>query len=340
MSNTHLYPVPEGFAKNAAIDQAQYQAMYAQSVNQPDVFWAEQANRFLQWQKPFTQVSKSNLRKGEVAWFIDGKLNVSVNCVDRHLPARAQQTALIWEGDSPSEDKHITYQELHDQVGRLANALRERGVQKGDRVCIYLPMIPEATYAMLACARIGAIHSVVFGGFSPEALKDRILDADCKLVITSDEGLRGGKRVPLKKNADLALNHCPGVHTCLVVKRTGGDVAWNPARDLWYSDLVDHQPTQANTQALAERLPAAVITARVLVGVLHEHGGRSADLPANRKALQEPGDDHHRWANQAGLGVGGGDGEHQRADRHQPQGQAHGRLASDAVGIQADHQAA
>lgn len=241
MSEVHLYPVPESFKASAAINLDRYRTMYEASVKTPDAFWAEQATQFLTWQQPWSQVTKSDLRKGEVAWFVGGKLNLSVNCIDRHLPQRASQVAIIWEGDDPAEDQLITYAELHTEVCRLANALRARGVKKGDRVCIYMPMIPEASYAMLACARIGAIHSVVFGGFSPEALKDRILDADCKVVITADEGLRGGKRVPLKKNADTALSFCPNVHTCLVVRRTAGEISWQEGRDIWYHDLVDAQ---------------------------------------------------------------------------------------------------
>lgn len=277
MSEVHLYPVPESFKKNAAIDLARYKSMYEQSVNSPDTFWAEQAKAFLTWQKPWAQVTRSDLKKGEVSWFVDGKLNVSVNCIDRHLPARANQTAIIWEGDDPSEDQFITYQQLHDHVCRLANALRERGVKKGDRVCIYMPMIPEAAYAMLACTRIGAIHSIVFGGFSPEALKDRIQDADCQVVITSDEGLRGGKRVPLKKNADIALAQCPNVHTCIVVKRTGGDIAWNEKRDFWYEDLVGRQSNEAAAEEMDSEDPLFILYTSGSTGkpkgVLHTTGG-------------------------------------------------------------------
>lgn len=277
MSEVHLYPVPESFKRSAAINLARYKEMYDQSINAPDTFWAEQAKTFLTWQQPWSQVTKSDLRKGEVSWFIDGKLNVSVNCIDRHLPARAKQTAIIWEGDDPSEDQFITYQELHDQVCRLANALRERGVKKGDRVCIYMPMIPEAAYAMLACTRIGAIHSIVFGGFSPEALKDRIQDAECQVVITSDEGLRGGKRVPLKKNADVALAKCPGVHTCIVVKRTGGDIAWDEKRDFWYEDLVERQANDCEPEIMDSEDPLFILYTSGSTGkpkgVLHTTGG-------------------------------------------------------------------
>ncbi len=277
MSEVHLYPVPERFKSTAAINLARYKEMYDQSINAPDTFWAEQAKTFLTWQQPWSQVTKSDLRKGEVSWFIDGKLNVSVNCIDRHLPARANQTAIIWEGDDPSEAQFITYQELHDQVCRLGNALRERGVKKGDRVCIYMPMIPEAAYAMLACTRIGAIHSIVFGGFSPEALKDRIQDAECQVVITSDEGLRGGKRVPLKKNADLALAQCPGVHTRIVVKRTGGDVAWDEKRDFWYEDLVGRQANDCEPAIMDSEDPLFILYTSGSTGkpkgVLHTTGG-------------------------------------------------------------------
>jgi len=277
MSNAHLYPVPAAYKAQAMIDFPRYQAMYEQSIKEPDVFWAEQAKEFLTWQQPWTQVTKSDLRKGEAAWFIGGKLNVSVNCIDRHLPARAAQTAIIWEGDDSSEDQFITYQELHDQVCRFANALRSRGVKKGDRICIYMPMIPEATYAMLACTRIGAVHSVVFGGFSPEALKDRILDADCRVLITADEGVRAGKRIPLKKNADTALAHCPNVHTNIVVKRTGGDIAWNDARDCWYEDLVEHQVNDCEPEIMDAEDPLFILYTSGSTGkpkgVLHTTAG-------------------------------------------------------------------
>jgi acetyl-CoA synthetase len=277
VSDVHLYPVPEHFKAGAAINLERYRAMYAESVNSPDTFWAEQAKQFLTWQQPWTQVTKSDLRKGEVAWFIGGKLNVSVNCIDRHLPQRANQTAIIWEGDDPAEDQLITYGELHTEVCRLANALRARGVKKGDRVCIYMPMIPEASYAMLACARIGAIHSVVFGGFSPEALKDRILDADCRVVITADEGVRGGKKVPLKKNTDTALASCPNVHTCLVVRRTAGDIQWKEGRDIWYHDLVDQQSDVCEPEQMDAEDPLFILYTSGSTGkpkgVLHTTAG-------------------------------------------------------------------
>lgn len=277
MSEAPLYPVPEHFKTTTAIDLERYNSMYEQSITDPDGFWAEQANQFLAWQAPWSQVTKSDLNKGEVAWFIDGKLNVSVNCIDRHLPARANQVAIIWEGDDPDEDQFISYQELHDEVCQLANALRARGVKKGDRVCIYMPMIPEATYAMLACARIGAVHSVVFGGFSPEALKDRILDADCQVVITADEGLRGGKRVPLKANTDTALAQCPGVHTCIVVRRTAGSISWDGARDFWYHDLIAKQATHCEPEVMDAEDPLFILYTSGSTGkpkgVLHTTAG-------------------------------------------------------------------
>jgi acetyl-CoA synthetase len=233
-----VYPVPEFFADRCFINKDQYEAMYARSIEDPDSFWAEQADKFLDWREKWQTVSSAHLEDGDVSWFIGGKLNVTENCIDRHLPDRANQTAIIWEGDDTSNDAHITYQELSDAVCKLANGLRARGVKKGDRVCIYMPMVPEAAYAMLACARIGAVHSVVFGGFSPRSLKDRILDSDCRVVITADEGVRGGKTVPLKDNAEKALVDCPNVHTVVTLRRTGADVPWVDSRDVWYDELV------------------------------------------------------------------------------------------------------
>lgn len=238
MSEFPVHPVPEAFAASAHINLEKYQSMYRQSVDDPDSFWAEQAESFLSWEQKWSNVCEFDMRKGEAKWFDGGRLNVTVNCIDRHLETRGDQVAIIWEGDEPLDDKKITYRELHSEVCKLANVLKARGVKKGERVCIYMPMIPEAAYAMLACARIGAVHSVVFGGFSPDALKDRILNSDCQALITSDEGVRGGKSIPLKANADKALASCPNVHTCLVVRRTGGDVAWNSNRDLWYHEAI------------------------------------------------------------------------------------------------------
>ncbi|MFU8813774.1 MAG: acetate--CoA ligase [Pseudomonadales bacterium] len=259
MTDTHLHPVPEFMRERCFINEEQYQAMYQRSVEDPEGFWAEQADIFLDWERKWDQVFEQDMRAGEVAWFLGGKLNISYNCIDRHLPARASQTAIIWEGDDPAEDKTISYQELHDQVCRLANGLKQRGVGKGDRVCIYMPMVPEAAYAMLACARIGAVHSVVFGGFSPQSLKDRILDSDCRCVITADEGLRGGRKVPLKENTEAALAGCPDVHTVITLRRTGEPVAWNPQRDVWYHDLVAAQPATCEPESMDSEDPSFIL---------------------------------------------------------------------------------
>ncbi|MGB0444484.1 MAG: acetate--CoA ligase [Porticoccaceae bacterium] len=238
MSKERLYPVPTKWSGDAWIDAARYQTLYRQSLDEPEVFWAEQSDQFLTWQHPWEKLNSTNFAKAEASWFVGGKLNVTVNCIDRHLEDHSDQTAIIWEADDPSEHGEITYAELHKQVSKFGNLLRKLGVKKGDPVCIYMPMIPEAAYAMLACARIGAIHSVVFGGFSPEALKDRILDCDCRVVITADEGIRGGKKIPLKQNADKAINNCPDVRHCIVVKRTGGSIDWSETRDIDYNQAI------------------------------------------------------------------------------------------------------
>ncbi|MCQ0169042.1 acetate--CoA ligase [Pseudomonas sp. B21-036] len=231
------YPEADAVSKAAQLSQADYQRLYRQSVDDPDTFWAEQARR-LDWISPWSAVQQSDLRTGQATWFKDAKLNVSYNCLDRHLAQRGDQPAIIWEGDDPQQSTTLTYRQVHQQVCRLANVLKQRGVKKGDRVCIYMPMIPEAAFAMLACTRIGAIHSVVFGGFSPDALRDRILDADCRTVITADEGVRGARSIGLKNNVDKALQSCPDVSSVVVVRRTGGPVDWNEARDLWYHEAI------------------------------------------------------------------------------------------------------
>ena len=238
-------------------DLDEYKSMYEDSINNPKEFFSEMAKENLDWIKPFTQVTNGNFE--DATWFEDGKLNISANCIDRHLEENADKTALIWEGDNPSETSSVSYQELHDEVCKLSNALKELGITKGSRVCIYMPMILEASYAMLACARIGAVHSVVFGGFSPEALKDRILDADCSLVITADEGYRGGKIVPLKKNVDIALKKCPDVKANLVIKRTGGDIDWNDKVDIWYHDIVDKQMAECAPESMNAEDPLFIL---------------------------------------------------------------------------------
>ncbi len=250
MSGSKIYPVSKVFKGKTHLDKASYEALYAESINSPGTFWPRMATQFLSWLSPFTNLHDGDMTKGEVRWFINGKLNVTLNCIDRHLPARANQTAILWEGDEPGQERKISYQQLHDGVCKLANVLKDRGVKKGDRVCIYMPMIPEAAFAMLACARVGAIHSVVFGGFSPESLKDRILDSDCRVVITADEGVRGGKLIPLKANTDEAVARCPNVSTVLVVRRTGNNVSWLPGRDLWYHEATDAQPAQCAAEPM------------------------------------------------------------------------------------------
>ena len=272
-----IYPAPQRFRDEAHIDEARYQEMYERSVRDRDGFWSEQATAFLDWSSPFSEVCSHDFVNGHVRWFDGGTLNACTNCVDRHLPERADQVAIIWEGDDPNTHKAITYRELAHEVCRLANALASRGVKKGDRVCIYMPMIPEAAYAMLACARIGAIHSVVFGGFSPQALKDRIQDSDCQTLITADEGLRGGRAIPLKQNAESALADCPNVHTVLTVQRTGGDVPWREGRDVWYHELVDSQPNAFEPAVMAAEDPLFILYTSGSTGkpkgVQHSTGG-------------------------------------------------------------------
>tara|TARA_X000000950_G_scaffold138180_1_gene171461 strand:- start:32455 stop:34347 length:1893 start_codon:yes stop_codon:yes gene_type:complete len=259
------------------IDEAEYTALYRQSIETPETFWAEQAEGFLDWHRKWDRVVEADMPQGNVAWFSGAQLNVSVNCIDRHLADRADQTAIIWEGDDPQDDCHISYQTLADRVGQLANGLRSRGVGKGDRVCIYMPMIPEAAYAMLACARIGAIHSVVFGGFSPQSLKDRILDSDCQTLITADEGIRGGKHIPLKSNADEALLQCPNVHTVVTVRRSGADVPFQAGRDVWYHELTDGQATFATPEIMEAEDPLFILYTSGSTGkpkgVQHSSGG-------------------------------------------------------------------
>ncbi|UJJ30457.1 acetate--CoA ligase [Halopseudomonas maritima] len=271
------HKVSESARAHTHLDDAGYQRMYKQSLEQPDQFWAEQAERFLTWDKRWSKVHESDLGKGQAAWFIDGKLNVSVNCIDRHLAEHGEETAIIWEGDDPSEDQRISYNQLHEKVSRLANVLKARGVKKGDRVCLYMPMIPEAAYAMLACARIGAVHSVVFGGFSPDAVRDRILDADCQTVITADESVRGGKRVPLKVNVEKALQECPNVHTVITVRRTGAEVAWSEGRDIWYDEAIAGVSADCPPEPMDSEDPLFILYTSGSTGkpkgVLHTTGG-------------------------------------------------------------------
>jgi len=254
-----IYPVPAEWKKRAYIDEAKYKAMYAESVSAPDKFWAEQAKR-LDWTRFPTKI-KNTSYTGDVSikWFEDGVLNVAYNCVDRHLAKRANQTAIIWEGDDPKDSRHITYQELHDEVCRMANILRNRNVKKGDRVTIYLPMIPEAAYAMLACARIGATHSIVFGGFSPDSIASRLEDCKSNFVITADEGLRGGRKVPLKANVDTAIEKVGGVDHVVVVRRTGANVNMDPVRDVWYHEAAKMVTTECPCEEMNAEDPLFIL---------------------------------------------------------------------------------
>ncbi|MGV6397475.1 acetate--CoA ligase [Pseudomonas caspiana] len=277
MFDISKYPKAEAVRQAAQLSDADYQRMYKESIENPDQFWAEQAEAFLDWSAPWSSVTQADMKTGDAQWFKDGQLNVSYNCIDRHLKDRGEQIAIIWEGDNPSESAEITYKKLHHNVARLANVLKCRGVKKGDRVCIYMPMIPEAAYAMLACARIGAVHSVVFGGFSPEALRDRILDADCRTVITADEGVRGGKYVPLKKNVDKALQSCPDVSTVIVVQRTEGDIEWVTGRDIWYHDSLHAASNDCPPEPMDAEDPLFILYTSGSTGkpkgVLHTTGG-------------------------------------------------------------------
>ncbi|WP_394238774.1 acetate--CoA ligase [Pseudomonas anguilliseptica] len=271
------HPVPDAVRQRAHLDNDDYLRLYQQSVEQPETFWAEQAKAFLDWSKPWDSVQQGDLLSGSGSWFKGGQLNVSYNCIDRHLEKRGEQIALIWEGDNPAESAHITYNKLHHNVSRLANVLKSRGVKKGDRVCIYMPMIPEATYAMLACTRIGAVHSVVFGGFSPDALRDRILDADCRTVITADEGVRGGKYVALKTNVDKALQSCPAVSTVVVVERTQGEIDWVEGRDIWYHEALREASADCPPEPMDAEDPLFILYTSGSTGkpkgVLHSTGG-------------------------------------------------------------------
>ncbi|MEK9708086.1 MAG: acetate--CoA ligase, partial [Alphaproteobacteria bacterium] len=272
------FPVPDDWAKRAWADEAKYDEMYQRSIEDPEGFWGEHGKR-LDWIEPYTKVKDvsydaSNLH---VQWYQDGVLNASANCLDRHLAQRGDQVAIIWEGDDPGDDDKITYKQLHEKVCKLANGMKELGIQKGDRVTIYLPMIPEIAVAMLACARVGAVHSVVFGGFSPDSIAGRIRDCESTFVITADEGLRGGRTIPLKANVDEALKQCPNVKHCVVVKRTGADIAWHRDRDVWYEDLTQDQPANFTPEPMSAEDPLFILYTSGSTGkpkgVLHTTGG-------------------------------------------------------------------
>lgn len=277
MSTDHIYPVPSELADSALVNEGRYEEMYARSLDDSDEFWAEQAEEFIDWFKPWDTVQEWDFHKGDISWFSGAKVNVAYNCLDRHLEKKANQTAIIWEGDDPSETREITYAELHDEVSRFSNALKGIGIKKGDRVCIYMPMIPEAAVAMLSCARIGAVHSIVFGGFSPDALKDRIKDANCSLVITADQGLRGGRKVPLKANADIACAQSDCVKRMVVVKRGGDDVEWKDGRDLWYHELISGASNDCPAVEMDAEDPLFILytsgSTGTPKGVVHTSGG-------------------------------------------------------------------
>ncbi len=278
MSDSKIFEVPQEWAKKAFADNDKYLEMYEQSINDPETFWGEQGKR-LTWMTPYTKVKNTSYAPGNVSiqWYEDGTLNVSANCIDRHLATRADQTAIIWESDEPAHDQKITYKQLHIRVCKFANVLKNMGVKKGDRVTIYMPMIPEATYAMLACARIGAVHSVVFGGFSPDALAGRIIDCDSHFVITADEGLRGSKKVPLKANTDKAVAQCDMVEKVLVIKRTNADVDFVEGRDVWYSDALDNVDADCPPEEMSAEDPLFILYTSGSTGkpkgVLHTTGG-------------------------------------------------------------------
>jgi acetyl-CoA synthetase len=277
MTEQTVYPVPKEFENHTHIRNDQHLAMYGASINRSDKFWSQKADEFITWFKPWNKLTESDFDKGQAKWFLGAELNASYNCIDRHLELKADHTAIIWEGDDPGDDLRVTYRELHDHVCRLSNVLLNRGVNKGDRVCIYMPMIPEAAYAMLACARIGAVHSVVFGGFSPHALKDRILDSDCRTVITADEGVRGGRPIPLKENTDKALEDCPNVSTVLVVKRTGEKIEWFDGRDVWYAEATSKASPECEAISMGSEDPLFILYTSGSTGkpkgVVHTTGG-------------------------------------------------------------------
>ena len=277
MFDIRVHPVAAATYRQAWLHAEDYRRLYRQSIERPELFWAEQARLFLDWFKPWRSVHHGDFAKGQASWFKGGQLNVAYNCLDRHLASRGEQTAIIWEGDEPGQCAHLSYRELHEQVCRLANVLRQHGVNKGDRVCIYLPMIPEAACAMLACARIGAVHSVVFGGFAPDALRDRILDADCRLVITADEAVRGGKHIPLKANVDQALRDCPRVASVIVVAHTHAGIDWLAGRDHWYHEALGQADEHCPAEPMDAEDPLFILytsgsTGRPK-GVLHSSGG-------------------------------------------------------------------
>ncbi|MEY3808364.1 MAG: acetyl-coenzyme synthetase [Pseudomonadota bacterium] len=277
MSNLKIYDIKPEIAVQAHITTANYKSLYQHSIAEPEAFWAEQAELFLDWDQPWDKVMDCDFLTGQIRWFEGGKLNVSVNCLDRHLPTRGDQVAIIWEGDNPAQDKKITYRQLHEQVCKFANVLKAQGVKKGDRICIYLPMISDAAVVMLACTRIGAVHSIVFGGFSAEALKDRILDADCKFLVCADEGYRGGKIIPIKANVDKAAASCPRLEKVIVIKNTGNPIDWHEQRDVWYEEAMATVTANCPAEQMDAEDPLFILYTSGSTGkpkgILHTTGG-------------------------------------------------------------------
>jgi len=294
-----IYKVPDNIKSNSLMTNDEYKNLYDESIENPEKFWSEQAHKYLDWDSEWTNVKHEDFLKGEVRWFENAKINASKNCIDRHLNKAGEKIAIIWEGDDPEHSKEITYRELYEEVCRLSNVLKQRGVKKGDRVCIYMPMIPEAAYSMLACARIGAIHSVVFGGFSPESLKDRILDSDCRTVITADQGLRGSKKIPLKDNVDEALNNCPNVHTVLVYERTGANINWKEGRDLHYQENIQKASTDCEPEIMDAEDPLFILYTSGSTGkpkgVLHTTGGYMLQSSMSHKLVFDYKDNDIYW---------------------------------------------
>ena len=277
MSENKIYPVKQEIAASSHNNAENYLRMYQYSIDKPEEFWAEQAKKYLEWSKPWDTVMNCDFQTGYIRWFEGGTLNVSVNCIDRHLELRGDQVAIIWEGDNPSQDKKITYRQLHKEVCKFANVLKSQGVKKGDCVCIYLPMISEAATVMLACTRIGAVHSVVFGGFSAEALKDRIVDSDCHYVVCADEGYRGGKTLAIKANVDLAAEFCPDLKKVIVIKNTGNLVGWDDSRDIWYDQVMLQASEVCPAVEMAAEDPLFILYTSGSTGkpkgILHTTGG-------------------------------------------------------------------
>ena len=294
-----IYKVPDNVKSNSLMTNDEYKNLYNKSIENPEKFWSDQAHKYLDWDSEWTNVKHEDFLKGEVRWFENAKINASKNCIDRHLNKAGDKIAIIWEGDDPELSKEITYRELHEEVCRLSNVLKQRGVKKGDRVCIYMPMIPEAAYSMLACARIGAIHSVVFGGFSPESLKDRILDSDCRTVITADQGLRGSKKIPLKDNVDEALNSCPNVHTVLVYERTGANINWKEGRDLHYQENIQKASADCEPEIMDAEDPLFILYTSGSTGkpkgVLHTTGGYMLQSSMSHKLVFDHKDNDIYW---------------------------------------------